>query len=237
LIDALGHIKLADFGLATDFSMADPDEDVKQDEEKNSSTHRKFSIVGTMNYIAPEVISGKGYDHTCDWWSLGIILFECIFGYPPFCSKTQNQSQLKIISWKKLFFIPNEPECSEECKDFLTKLICDSNKRLGSGIVRRHNLDNSTSGIVKRILAKHGDAEDIKAHAWFQGLNWDTLHDIPAPFIPDIESVTDVSNFENVDEEEVKRMINGSRSDVKAEALSQNFDGFSFINASVLNRN
>jgi serine/threonine kinase 38 len=84
LIDKNGHIKLSDFGLCKFL-------DDQNTEKKSFVRNRKlaYSTVGTPDYIAPEVFSQNGYTHTVDYWSLGVILFEMILGYPPFYSEDQ----------------------------------------------------------------------------------------------------------------------------------------------------
>jgi len=67
-----------------------------------------FSTVGTPDYIAPEVFGPKGYDETVDWWSVGVILFEMLVGYPPFFSDDSSITCQKILHWKKTLVIPPE---------------------------------------------------------------------------------------------------------------------------------
>jgi serine/threonine-protein kinase LATS1/2 len=63
--------------------------------------------VGTNNYIAPEVLQGHAYDYACDWWSLGVIVFEMLYGYPPFASKTREGTRFKIVDWKRWLKFPS----------------------------------------------------------------------------------------------------------------------------------
>ena len=78
-----------------------------QSSEEHSATHSKeskfstwkekrrvlaYSNVGTPDYTAPEVLSQQGYGMECDWWSVGVIMFEMLVGYPPFCSETQKET-------------------------------------------------------------------------------------------------------------------------------------------------
>ena len=99
LLDKEGHIKLSDFGLC------------KYQENSNQKKHvrdRKlqYSTVGTPDYIAPEVLYQKGYDSSVDFWSLGVILFEMVVGYPPFYSEDQKLTCQKIMNWKQNFRFP-----------------------------------------------------------------------------------------------------------------------------------
>ena len=97
LIDNLGHIKLSDFGLSKHAEIHPQTEVLQKLEEDNRFRHLRerrdanrhnrklaFSTVGTPDYIAPEVFTRKGYSETVDWWSVGVIMFEMLVGYPPF---------------------------------------------------------------------------------------------------------------------------------------------------------
>jgi len=85
LLDSEGHIKVTDFGLAKG-NMADG--------------KRTNSFIGTMEYMAPEIIQGKGHGKDVDWWSVGILLFEMMTGMPPFNAKSRNQLQKQITGGK-----------------------------------------------------------------------------------------------------------------------------------------
>ena len=123
---------------------------------KPSHRDRKlaYSTVGTPDYIAPEVLAQKGYGKECDWWSLGVIMYECICGYPPFYADEPVQTCRKIANWRDTFVIPVEAasKVSKECVDFMKKMVCDQKKRLG------------TNGIA-----------EIKSHPWFAGFDWTNL--------------------------------------------------------------
>jgi serine/threonine kinase 38 len=86
LLDRNGHIKLSDFGLCKyqdDYGPATQKRPFLRDRKL------QYSTVGTPDYIAPEVLYQKGYDSSVDFWSLGVILFEMVVGYPPFYSEDQ----------------------------------------------------------------------------------------------------------------------------------------------------
>ncbi|KAH6582600.1 hypothetical protein BASA60_001845 [Batrachochytrium salamandrivorans] len=211
------------------------------------SINRKFaafSIVGTNNYIAPEVLqsnSNRGYDKSCDWWSLGVILFEMLFGYPPFSSKTQSQTKARILNWRQALVFPDQPAVSDEAKDLIQRLICDPADRYGSApiVFADDTLERGTpdslvaepDAIIHRMLGQ-GDAKDIKAHSWFRGIDWSQLHSSTPPFVPDLRETTDTSYFDQVDEEEVQRMLHvnsSSRSDDPSSETLDDQKRFAFV--------
>ncbi|KAJ3043510.1 hypothetical protein HDV00_004899 [Rhizophlyctis rosea] len=288
LFDANGHLKLSDFGLATDFhwahdsayyeeqrrttmtaaginlphpphphefqlsttttqtiSLSPPDspptdrlEEPEKLLQKRDRNRKKmaFSVVGTNNYIAPEVLLGVGYTHSCDWWSLGVIVFEMLYGYPPFVSKTRQQTKQKILNWRKTLRFPTQPpydSISPEAKDFISSLICDASDRLGaneSSSLSRGlgseggKVEGGAEGILSRLM-REGDARAIKAHPWFRGLDWEGLQGARPPFVPELEGEGDTRYFEEVDEEEVMRATWGLKGGVGAGAGGGGGDG------------
>lgn len=134
-----------------------------------------YSVVGTNSYMSPEVIRGTGYDQSCDWWSLGIILFECLYGYPPFVSKSRHLTRQKILTWPTSLKFPSKPKVSREAQDLIERLICEREDRLGTvsndpSTIRGVNsllLHHRRSGFVSpapAFLGLKDGADDIKAH-------------------------------------------------------------------------
>jgi serine/threonine protein kinase len=80
-----------------------------------------YSTVGTPDYIAPEIFLLQGYGNECDWWSLGAIMFECLVGYPPFCSETTHETYKKIIDWKNHLVFPDDVHLSREAEDLIRR--------------------------------------------------------------------------------------------------------------------
>ncbi|XP_026972502.1 serine/threonine-protein kinase LATS2 isoform X1 [Sagmatias obliquidens] len=137
------------------------------------------SLVGTPNYIAPEVLLRKGYTQLCDWWSVGVILFEMLVGQPPFLAPTPTETQLKVINWESTLHIPAQVELSPEARDLIAKLCCAAEHRLG-----------------------RNGADDLKAHPFLGAIDFSSdIRRQPAPYVPTISHPMDTSNFDPVDEE------------------------------------
>lgn len=202
LIDRNGHIKLTDFGLCkpykknikVDKGYSPEFENMDFSKMKNKSKREKvYSMVGTVDYIAPEVFGKNGYTETVDWWSLGTILFEMLMGYPPFYGKDPTTTCKKVINYKKYFEIPPEIEVSDEAVDLLKSLITSSDRRLG------------TNGVG-----------EIKNHPFFKGFDWGGIRFVKAPVIPKLKNQLDTSNFDKFEEtvkwhEEFKKEKNRKR--------------------------
>ncbi|XP_037655808.1 serine/threonine-protein kinase LATS2 [Choloepus didactylus] len=151
-------------------------------EQRARKQHQRclaHSLVGTPNYIAPEVLLRKGYTQLCDWWSVGVILFEMLVGQPPFLAPTPTETQLKVINWENTLHIPAQAKLSSEARDLITKLCCAADDRLG-----------------------RNGADDLKAHSFFSAIDFSSdIRKQPAPYVPKISHPMDTSNFDPVDEE------------------------------------
>ncbi|KAJ3204379.1 hypothetical protein HDU67_009550, partial [Dinochytrium kinnereticum] len=136
---------------------------------------RTNSFVGTEEYIAPEVIKGCGHTAAVDWWTLGILIYEMLFGTTPFKGPNRNATFSNIISNEVTF--PDHAEISHHCKSLIRKLLHkDEEKRLGS----------------------RAGASDVKNHPFFKGINWALLRHATPPIQPNLRDVTDTSNFRNI---------------------------------------
>ena len=143
------------------------------------NSNRKF--VGTPDYLAPETINGLGQDEMSDWWSLGCILFEFIYGIPPFNADTTEEVFDNILSRRIAWPNDCDFQVSEEARDLINKLIqLDPKQRLGSNQGEKY---------------ASGGAE-IRAHAWFSDLNWGTLLEDEAQFVPNPENPEDTEYFD-----------------------------------------
>ncbi|XP_036071041.1 myotonin-protein kinase isoform X2 [Oryzias melastigma] len=138
--------------------------------------------VGTPDYLSPEILRtvqrGEGYGLECDWWALGICAYEMLLGITPFYSESISETYAKIINFQEYFeFPPSDGTVSEKARSLISGLICERETRLG----RR-------------------GSSDFKSHLFFHSVDWDSLHDLPAPFLPEVSNPTDTSNFDIVED-------------------------------------
>jgi len=158
-----------------------------------------YSTVGTPDYIAPEIFLQKGYGKECDWWSLGTIMFECLVGYPPFCSENTHETYQKIMQWQRYLAFPDDIHLSREAEDLIRRLITSEDKRL--------------------------NVEQIKKHHFFYGVDWDIIRRIDAPFVPQLRSITDTSYFPT---DELEQVPENTAIDSGAASRDLAFLGYTF---------
>ncbi|CAB3365966.1 Hypothetical predicted protein [Cloeon dipterum] len=196
LLDQQGHVILTDFGLC-------------KEGLRDSDTTDTFC--GTPEYLAPEVIRKQAYDRSVDWWCLGAVLYEMLYGLPPFYNKNTSTMYQNIL-YKPLKL---RPTVSENARNILDKLLQkESQNRLGSG---------------------KNDVLDIQKHPFYKNINWDDLINkkIPPPFNPNVNGSMDLKNIDPEFTKEpvpasVGRSQNGtvlSASVLEADAA---FEGFSY---------
>jgi len=150
---------------------------------KRNRRQLAYSTVGTPDYIAPEVFLQTGYTASCDWWSLGVIMYEMLVGYPPFCSETPQETYRKVMHWRSTLVFPPEVPVSEKAKQTIMRFCSDPDRRVKS-------------------------LEEIKALSFFSGVDWDHIRERPAAIPMHIKSIDDTSNFDEFPDVDLKLPCN-----------------------------
>ena len=199
LLDKYGHIKLTDFGLCK----------ILKENEKT------FTLCGTMQYIAPEVLLHNGYKKEVDWWSLGCVIFDLLEGRVPF--NPPKGCQMNISFYKKPLRFKHTN--SDNAKNFIKSLLVfEPEKRLGYG--------------------KNG-INDIKNHPFFKGVDWDKAFnkEYKPPFVPDLKDDLDLKYFdseftqEQIDLNNIKnsQTFNKKQKNDIEKITDLNYQNFSFV--------
>uniref|UniRef100_A0A4W3HT81 non-specific serine/threonine protein kinase n=1 Tax=Callorhinchus milii TaxID=7868 RepID=A0A4W3HT81_CALMI len=197
LIDRTGHIKLGDFGSSAKLTA-------------DKTVNSKLPLVAP-DFMAPEVLTALNADGTCtygvecDWWSLGVIAYEMIYGKSPFVEGTAAKTFNNIMNFQRFLKFPEEPKVSKEFLDLVQSLLSGAKERL--------------------------DYEGLICHPFFTNIDWNNIRQVPPPFVPTLDADDDASNFdesEKISCPAVKpRQLN--RSGFSGEGLP--FVGFSFTKA------
>ncbi|XP_009886899.1 PREDICTED: citron Rho-interacting kinase isoform X1 [Charadrius vociferus] len=197
LIDRTGHIKLVDFGSAAKMTV-------------NKTVNAKLPV-GTPDYMAPEMLTGlngdgkASYGPECDWWSLGVIAYEMIYGRSPFAEGTSAKTFNNIMNFQRFLKFPEDVKVSSEFLDLIQSLLCGQKERLGY--------------------------EGLCCHPFFSKIDWNNIRNSPPPFVPTLKSDDDTSNF---DEPEKNSRVLSSTCQLSPAGFSGEdlpFVGFSFIKA------
>uniref|UniRef100_A0A2K5Y585 Citron Rho-interacting kinase n=1 Tax=Mandrillus leucophaeus TaxID=9568 RepID=A0A2K5Y585_MANLE len=197
LIDRTGHIKLVDFGSAAKMN-------------SNKMVNARLPI-GTPDYMAPEVLTvmnadGKGtYGLDCDWWSVGVIAYEMIYGRSPFAEGTSARTFNNIMNFQRFLKFPDDPKVSSDFLDLIQSLLCGQKERL--------------------------KFEGLCCHPFFSKIDWNNIRNSPPPFVPTLKSDDDTSNF---DEPEKNSWVSSSPCQLSPSGFSGEelpFVGFSYSKA------
>eukprot|EP00457_Paulinella_chromatophora_P002006 gb/GEZN01002009.1/.p1 GENE.gb/GEZN01002009.1/~~gb/GEZN01002009.1/.p1 ORF type:complete len:772 (-),score=141.10 gb/GEZN01002009.1/:214-2529(-) len=163
LLDRQGFLKITDFGFAKDISAG-----------------RTWTLCGTPDYLAPEIVSGKGHGKGVDWWTLGVFVYEMLASYPPFYDEDPMKTYAKIMHGSITF----PSHFSKEAVSLVKKLL--------------HHKPFKRLGVVK------GGSKLVCKHPWFKDVSWSDLEGrkVSAPIIPTIKDQFDLANFDQYPEEE-----------------------------------
>ncbi|XP_059915286.1 rho-associated protein kinase 1 isoform X1 [Gadus macrocephalus] len=169
LLDKAGHLKLADFGTCMKMN--------------KDGMVRCDTAVGTPDYISPEVLKSQGgdgyYGRECDWWSVGVFLYEMLVGDTPFYADSLVGTYSKIMNHKNALTFPDDSDITKDAKNLICAFLTDREVRLG-----RNGVD------------------EIKRHPFFKNdqWTWDNVRETAAPVVPELSSDVDTSNFDDIEE-------------------------------------
>lgn len=209
LLHETGHIMLTDFDLSKqNKNLKSPTMDggMVVNTKECISNFRTNSFVGTEDYIAPEVILENGHTSTVDWWTLGILIYEMLFGITPFKGKTRNATFANVLKREVTF--PSHFVVSTGCKNIIKKLLIkDENKRLGS---------------------KNG-ASDVKNHAFFKNIQWDLLRNLKPPIVPVKQNIPTSASVNSSDDKLNNQSVDFSKQNQMTSPIDDPFMKFNSI--------
>lgn len=168
LIDDAGYIKLCDFGFA---------KIIKK---------KTWTLCGTPEYLAPEIIMSRGYGFAVDWWAVGVLVYEMVVGIPPFYASDPNKLYEKVLEGQ--YKCPKN--LSQDCKNLIRGFLqVEPAKRLGS-----HKQGTFT----------------IKSHAWFNGIDWTNILNkkVEPPFVPEAQEPGQTTHFPEIPQPKLRKKTN-----------------------------
>ncbi|XP_060832844.1 ribosomal protein S6 kinase beta-1-like [Bombus pascuorum] len=195
LLDGEGHVKLTDFGLC------------KEHIEEGTVTH---TFCGTIEYMAPEILTRSGHGKAVDWWSLGALMFDMLTGMPPFTGDDRRKTIEKILRGKLCLPLYLTPDAKDLIRKLLKRQV---SQRLGSG---------------------PDDAEQIMNHNFFKHIKWQDVisRKLEPPFKPSVKSADDTSQFDEQFTTTVP--VDSPVESTLSESANMIFQGFTYVAPSVL---
>lgn len=189
LLTADGNIIMTDFGLSKEGLLGSDD--------------RTSTFCGTPEYLAPEILDGKGYGKAVDWWSFGTLIYEMMTGLPPFYCEDVQQMYNKIMTGS----LPIPDTMSPEAADLITKLL------------------------ERDPALRLQEPSQIRAHPFFASLNWDALlaKQVPPPFKPDVKDEIDINNIDAAFTDEPVNMSDDDEADAVEATEDGGFAGFTYV--------
>ncbi|XP_018907623.1 ribosomal protein S6 kinase beta-1 isoform X3 [Bemisia tabaci] len=195
LLDATGHVKLTDFGLC------------KEHIQDDTVTH---TFCGTIEYMAPEILTRSGHGKAVDWWSLGALLYDMLTGTPPYTGENRKRTIERIM--KGRLYLP--PYLSSDARDLIKRLL----KRYPH----------------QRLGSSPEDGLEIRRHCFFRSINWNDImsRKAEAPFKPKLKGADDTSQFDTKFTRETP--LDSPEDTALSESVNQVFAGFTYVAPSVL---
>lgn len=195
LLDAHGHVKLTDFGLC------------KEHIQEGTMTH---TFCGTIEYMAPEILTRSGHGKAVDWWSLGALMYDMLTGAPPFTAENRKKTIEKILRGKLIL----PPYLTPDARDLIRKLL----KRQ----------------VMQRLGSAPGDGDAIRNHLFFKHINWRDVvsRKLDPPFKPSLTGEDDVSQFDTKFTKQTP--IDSPEDSTLSESANMVFQGFTYVAPSVL---
>ncbi|KAI5720250.1 hypothetical protein M8J77_004015 [Diaphorina citri] len=195
LLDAQGHVKLTDFGLC------------KEHIQEGNVTH---TFCGTIEYMAPEILTRSGHGKAVDWWSLGALMYDMLTGAPPFTADNRKKTIEKILRGKLILPPYLTPDARELIRKLLKRQVA---QRLGSG---------------------PNDGEAVRVHPFFRSINWSDVlsRKLEPPFKPSLTGEDDVSQFDTKFTRQTP--VDSPDESLLSESANLVFQGFTYVAPSVL---
>ncbi|KAF2152463.1 kinase-like protein [Myriangium duriaei CBS 260.36] len=172
------------------------------------------SIVGTSQYMAPEVILGQDYDSCCDWWSLGIIMYECLYGSTPFWQGSRELTKECILNHVTTLHFPSKdrwsrpttefrrwlPPVSMTAIDLMEKILTNKERRLPLTLheptgSKSNRLRHVSNGLKSQDRVSQKLKIGIESHPWFSTIQWEHMHRMRPPFVPNFRPNQSIAKY------------------------------------------